>query len=98
MKNHTDIQDMKVQFNTRVSIRMRSTMDDYMDYMQKPLDSRLPESENWPNSIVDIMDDALTTFFADHPQRPRKGPKTVKRKTAKNKTNAKNKTKKKGTK
>lgn len=84
--NRLQENDIKVQFNTRVSFRMRNSIDDYLEYMQRPLQRRPQSTESWPSNIVDIMDEALTTFFADHPRRPRKGPKTQpKRKATKTK-------------
>ncbi len=67
--------DVKVQFNTRVSLRMRNSIDDYLDYMNRPMTKRPDETEDWPDNITDLIDEALTTFFADHPKLTRKGPK-----------------------
>lgn len=66
--------DIQLQFNTRLSYRMRAAMDNYMEYMTRPLKHRPPETETWPTTIVAVVDDALTTFFAEHPTRVRKGP------------------------
>jgi len=66
---------LKIQFNTRISYRMRSAMDTYLDFMGRPLEERPTNTEEWPNSIVTVIDDALTTFFADHPTQLRKGPR-----------------------
>lgn len=73
---------LKIQFNTRISYRMRAAMDDYLDYMKKPLKQRPQNTEEWPNNIVAVIDEALTMFFAEYPRRPRKGPspETIKRK------------------
>jgi len=68
-------EDVKVQFNTRVTLRMRNSIDDYLDYMDRPMTRRPDETEDWPASIGEIVDEALTTFFADHPKMTRKGPK-----------------------
>ena len=90
--------DVMVQFNTRITLRMRNSFDDYLDYMDKPLDKRPEETENWPTNIVKVVDDALTTFFAEHPKRPRLGPKVLPKPKSNNKkpTNKKTtKTKKK---
>ena len=80
--------EIKNQLNTRISYRMRKVMDRYIIYMQKPIAQRPQHTDDWPSNIVDIMDDALTTFFADHPRSPRKGPKIA----PEPKTNAKKKT------
>ena len=66
---------LKIQFNTRISYRMRSAMDTYIAFIGRPLVERPPGTEDWPDSIVTIVDDALTTFFADHPTQLRKGPR-----------------------
>ena len=67
--------EIKIQLNTRISYRMRNVMNRYLKYMEKPIEQRPQHTEDWPGNIVDIMDEALTTFFADHPRSPRKGPK-----------------------
>ena len=74
---------LKIQFNTRISYRMRSAMDTYLDFMGRPLEERPPGTEEWPDSIVGVIDDALTTFFADHSTQLRKGPRkeSLQRKT-----------------
>jgi hypothetical protein len=73
-----DPNDIQIQFNTRITYRQRENLDKFLDYMQRPLRERPEETENWPDSIVAVVDDALSTFFAEHPMRPRKGPKSVK--------------------
>lgn len=67
--------DPAIQFNTRISLRQRENLDKFLEYMQKPLRDRPEETEDWPDTITAVVDEALSTFFAEHPMRPRKGPK-----------------------
>ena len=70
--------NIQIQFNTRITLRQRENLDKFLEYMQRPLRDRPEETADWPDSIVAIVDDALSTFFAEHPMRPRKGPRSVK--------------------
>ena len=71
---------MQVQLNTRVSVELRVRMEKYLEYMDKPAAKRPESTEAWPSTIVDMIEDALTTFLADHPLQMKKGPRSPKRK------------------
>ena len=72
-----------LQFNVRISIRLRRILDEYLEYMDQPLSKRPPETEDWPDNLTEIANDALTNWLAEHPRHPRKGPQNLKRKDIK---------------
>jgi len=79
----TEVPDnIKVQMATRISYRTRVSLDEFISYMDLPLIKRPLETEDWPSNIVDVIEDALTTFFAEHPRHPRKGVKDPRKKPA----------------
>ncbi len=64
-----------LQFNTRISIRIRRDLNLYLEYMDVPLRQRPPETEDWPKHYTAIVNEALEIWLADHPRRFRKGPR-----------------------
>ncbi len=64
-----------LQFNTRVSLRIRRNLDDYLEYMKRPLRQRPPETEDWPTNLTSLTNEALEIWLAEHQRRLRKGPR-----------------------
>lgn len=69
-----DARRATVQLNTRISLRLRQQMDEYLQYMDRPYPGRLKRSKNWPISNTGIVQVALKEFLENHPQIDRPGP------------------------
>jgi hypothetical protein len=66
-----------LQFNVRISLRIRRNLDEYLEYMSLPLEKRPPDTEDWPDNLTQIANDALANWLAEHPRHPRKGPRNL---------------------
>ncbi len=65
-----------LQLNTRVSIRVRKSLDAYLDYIQTNVPRNLPpEATDWPRTLTGVVNEALEIWLAEHPRRYRKGPR-----------------------
>lgn len=65
-----------LQFNTRISLRLRQSLNDYLIYIQTNDPGDLPpETEDWPRNLTALINEALEIWLAEHPRRFRKGPR-----------------------
>ena len=72
-----NLEDPSVQLNTRISIRLREQLDRYLQYMEKPLEERPPATEDWPDTVTAVVNEALGNYLAEHLLHPRKGPRKL---------------------
>ena len=64
-----------LQLNTRISLRVRRNLDEYLDYIQTNVPRDLPpETSDWPRTLTSLVNEALEIWLAEHPRRFRKGP------------------------
>lgn len=72
--------EIQIQFATRISLFNRRRIDDYLEYMRQPKSRRPPQTETlpYPKTIVEVMNEALALFFSEYPMQQRKGPDPTK--------------------
>lgn len=63
-----------VQVNVRVPLRLRQRIDEYLQYMDLPIEKRAPETDDWPTSLGGLVQEAIDNFLVTHPRQLRRGP------------------------
>lgn len=63
----------QVQLNVRIPVRLRVRMEEFLQYQERPLADRIPESEDWPTSMQALVKAAVEDYLARRPLKTRTG-------------------------
>lgn len=56
----------KIPMGTYVTIHTKNRLQEYLAYMKKPTTNRKPESDDWPKTMTEVVEEALNMFLSEH--------------------------------